>query len=105
MVDSIAKGLPEENDIAVLDRRLKESGRNLAAFDLFFEAMAYKLLGDQTRALAVEQGAKEWFHAHQHELTAGYRSELDRFKAEAAVLDPGPEFLPDDVFVPIIRKR
>ena len=68
--------------ISVLDRSLAAGKGQLAAFDLFFLAMAHDQLGHHREARGHHDQAVRWVEA-QKDLSDGYRNELAAFRAEA----------------------
>ena len=84
--------------ISVLDRSLAAGKGKLAAFDLFFLAMAHHQLGHQREARGHYDQAVRWLEA-QKDLSALHTNELAAFRAEAeAVLGRSADDLPDQVF-------
>lgn len=85
--------------IETLQKNLNLSNGNLAAFDLFFLAMANKRLARVDEARSLLKRAETWFSENRGKLSPDYVKELEQFQSEArAVLAPGPETLPHDVF-------
>jgi tetratricopeptide (TPR) repeat protein len=88
--------------IEALDRSLTASRGELAAFDLFFLAMAHHRLGHRDEARACYDRAVRWLSEHKG-LSEQYEKELAAFRAEAETVlglaRPGGE-LPADLFAP-----
>jgi tetratricopeptide (TPR) repeat protein len=88
--------------ITTLEKSLAASRGGLAAFDLFFQAMAHHRLGHRDEARACFDRALRWL-SEQKGLPEQYAKELADFRAEAeAVLGLTNRIgeLPDDVFAP-----
>ncbi len=78
--------------IETLEKNLTLSNGNLAAFDLFFLAMANKRLAREEEARALLKRAETWFSENRGKLSPDYVKELEQFQAEArAVLAPAPK--------------
>ena len=71
--------------ISPLDRSLAERKGELAAFDLFFLAMAHHQLGHHREAQDLLDHAVRWLEA-QKDLSDVYTNELAAFRAEAEAL-------------------
>jgi eukaryotic-like serine/threonine-protein kinase len=85
--------------VPVLGRNLQVSRGRLAAFDLFFLAMAHHRLAHRDEARACFDRAVRWTAAQ--DLVQSLYQELARLRAEAEAVLAGPTGeLPDDVFAP-----
>jgi WD40 repeat protein len=85
--------------IETLEKSLAAGKGQLAAFDLFFLAMAHHRLGHVDQARARFDEAKNWMETHRKTLSPGHLKELTDFRAEAeAVLAGASAEWPDDVF-------
>jgi tetratricopeptide (TPR) repeat protein len=85
--------------VETLDKSLKAGGGRLAAFDLFFLAMAHHRLNHLEQARDCWKQADRWFEARRKNLPPQYLKELTAFRAEAETILTGPTAeWPDDVF-------
>jgi uncharacterized protein HemY len=84
--------------ISVLEKSLAAGKGKLAAFDLFFLAMAHHRLGHHREVRGRHDQAVRWVGA-QKDLSDAYTSELAAFRAEAeSTLAHFADDLPDQVF-------
>jgi hypothetical protein len=86
--------------VQILEQSLEAGKGQLAAFDLFFLAMAHHRLGHREEARSCFDRAVRWL-SEQKGLNEQYAKELAAFRAEAeAVLAGTGGELPADVFAP-----
>jgi tetratricopeptide (TPR) repeat protein len=84
--------------VATLEKNLAASRGQLAAFDLFFQAMAHHRLGHRDKARAGFDRAVFWL-SEQKGLSEQYAKELAAFRAEAQRVLAGDEVeVPGQVF-------
>ncbi len=75
--------------IEILEKSLKAGAGRLAAFDLFFLAMAHHRLNHLEQSRDCWKQADCWFEANRKNLTPQYLKELTAFRAEAEAVLAG----------------
>jgi uncharacterized protein HemY len=70
--------------VEALERSLRETKGESAAYDLFFLAMCHARRGEVAAAKDCYDRAVQWVQGRQHQLRAEEKQELDAFRAEAA---------------------
>jgi tetratricopeptide (TPR) repeat protein len=77
--------------VEALERSLRETKGEFAAYDLFFLAMCHARRGEAAKAKGCYDRAVQWVQGRQHRLREEEKQELDAFRAEAAAeLAKGP---------------
>jgi WD40 repeat protein/tetratricopeptide (TPR) repeat protein len=69
--------------VEALERSLRESKGEHAAYDLFFLALCHARLGEPSKAKEYYERAVRWVHERQDKLPADRKKELADFRAEA----------------------